>query len=209
MNGNGNSPIFERLISDMDNTMTTITDAERAFAIQHLTSTGNAFIEAIRDLTEQQWYMRPAPGQWSASECADHLLQTEVYFFMPTIQKMLADAADPARRSETAGKDDIAISSMENRTLKIKGQPWDETAEKKIDKEALILTFKAKRKEVIDWLSQTQEALRVHFTTFPGLDTLDVYQFILMISAHTTRHTGQIEDIKELDYFPGSEGANV
>lgn len=202
MNGIGNRPMFGRLISDMDNTLTNITDAERAFAIQHLTQTGKAFIDSIRDMTEAQWYMRPGPGQWSASECADHLLQTEVYFFMPTIQKMLSEPADPARRAETAGKDEAAIASMENRTYKIKGQPWDETADKKIDKEALIAGFEQKRAEVIAWLSDTQDALRVHYTTFPGLETIDVYQFILMISAHTTRHTGQIEDIKELDFYP-------
>jgi hypothetical protein len=201
--------MFGRFFLDMDTTLTTITDAERAFAIQHLTQTGKAFIDSIRDMTEQQWYMRPGPGQWSASECADHLMQTEAYFFMPTIQKMLSEPADPARRTETAGKDEAAIASMENRSYKIKGQPWDESAEKKIDKEALMADFQVKRKEVIDWLSQTQDPLRVHYTSFPGLDTIDVYQFILMISAHTTRHTGQIEDIKELDFYPKAVGEQV
>ena len=70
-----------------------------------------------------------------------------------------------------------------------------------IDKAALIEGFSAKRKEIIEWLRQSDDELRVHYTTFPGLETIDVYQFILMISGHTTRHTGQINDIKELEFF--------
>ncbi len=179
-----------------------ITEAEKQFAIDHLTRTGKEFVDSIRGLTEKQWYLRPGPGQWSAAECADHLLQTELYYFMPTIQQMLSEAPNPDRRSETAGKDELAISSMENRTYKIKGQPWDESSEKKLDIEEVISAFSEKRKEIIEWLRNSNDAFRVHYTYFPGLETLDVYQFILMISAHTTRHTGQINDIKELDFFP-------
>jgi hypothetical protein len=191
----------------MDTSTHTITAEERQFAIHHLTQTGKAFIDSIRDLTEVQWYMRPGPGQWSASECADHLLQTELYFFMPTIESMLAQAPDPSRMTETAGKDELCVKSMESRSIKIKGAPWDETAEKKIDKGELIRQFEAKRASVVEWLAQTDAAFRVHYTSFPGLDTIDVYQFILMISAHTTRHTHQIEEIKMLDYFPQAQMA--
>jgi 23S rRNA G2069 N7-methylase RlmK/C1962 C5-methylase RlmI len=178
-----------------------ISEVEKQFAIAHLTRTGEEFINSIRDINEKQWYMRPGPGQWSAAECADHLLQTELYYFMPTIQQMLAEPANPDRRSETQGKDEISYQSMENRSYKIKGQPWDESSETVVDKAALMEAFTAKRKEIIEWLRQSDDEFRVHYTTFPGLETIDVYQFILMISGHTTRHTGQINDIKELEFF--------
>jgi hypothetical protein len=191
----------------MDTSNYSISAQERQFAIDHLTRTGKAFVDSIRDLTEAQWQMRPGPGQWSASECADHILQTELYFFMPTMESMLAQAPDPARMVETAGKDALCISSMESRAHKIKGQPWDETADKKIDKADLIRQFEEKRAAIIDWFAASNAAFRVHYTTFPGLDTIDVYQFILMISAHTTRHTNQIEEIKQLDFFPKAQMA--
>jgi 23S rRNA G2069 N7-methylase RlmK/C1962 C5-methylase RlmI len=178
--------------------MYSITAQEKQFAIDHLRCTGKAFTDAISDLNEMQWYMRPGPGQWSAAECAQHLLETELYFFKPTIDKMLADLADPSRMEAASGKDSMVIASMESREHKIKGQPWEESSDKVIDKEALMAAFQAKRAENIAWLEGSGENFRVHFIDFPGLGALDVYQFILFISAHTTRHTGQIQDIRAL-----------
>jgi len=184
-----------------------ISDSEKQFAIDYLKRTGEAFIAAIKDFDDRKWHLRPGPGQWSAAECADHLLQTELYYFMPTIQQMLAEPANPDRRSETENKDEMSYASMENRSYKIKGAPWEESSEKVVDKEALTAAFSTKRSEIIEWLRNSNDNLRVHYTTFPGLDTIDVYQFILMISGHTTRHTGQINDIKELNSYRAAVSA--
>jgi 23S rRNA G2069 N7-methylase RlmK/C1962 C5-methylase RlmI len=144
--------------------------------------------------------MRPGPGQWSVAECAQHILETELFFFMPTVEKMLSEEPAPARMAEANGKDNSVIAGMENRGYKIKGQPWEESSEKVIDREALIASFQAKRAENIAWLENSDGAFRANFIDFPGMGTIDVYQFILFISAHTTRHTGQIHDIKELEF---------
>lgn len=175
-----------------------ISQQEKQFAIDHLTKTGIAFIDSILHLNEKQWYRRPGPGQWSAAECAQHLLETELYFFRPTIDQMLADAANPERMSETAGKDHGIIASMESREHKITGQPWEESSEKIIDKDSLIAAFQAKRAENIAWLEKAGDNFRVHFIDFPGVGAMDIYQVILFISAHTTRHTGQIQEIFSL-----------
>ena len=175
-----------------------ISSEEKQFAVSHLTASGRAFMNSIANMPENLWYMRPGPGQWSPAECAQHLLETELYFFMPSVEKMLADAPAPGRIAETQGKDQMVIASMENREHKIKGQPWEETSDKIIDKAALIASFQAKRAENIAWLENNGDDFRIHFIDFPGMGALDVYQFILFISAHTTRHTGQIQDIIEL-----------
>ena len=182
----------------MNSTPYLITPQEKQFAIDHLRRTGKAFIDAIADMGEKQWYRRPGPGEWSAAECAQHLLETELYYFMPSVEKMLAEAPDPEKMKLTSGKDQAVIDSMEIRTYKIKGQPWDESSDKVIDKAALISAFEAKRAENIQWLEKSDGNFRANFIDFPGMGALDVYQFILFISAHTTRHTGQIQDIPVL-----------
>ena len=182
----------------MSHNQFTISAQEKQFAVNHLNKTGKAFIDAIAGMSEKQWYLRPGPGQWSAAECAQHLLETELYYFMPSIEKMLADAPNPERMAETMGKDQAVIDSMEVRTHRIKGQPWEESADKVIDKAALMAAFEAKRAENIKWLENSDGNFRANFIDFPGLGAMDVYQFILFISAHTTRHTGQIQDIPVL-----------
>lgn len=179
-----------------------ISDEERKYALSHLAQSRDRFVKTIESMSDAQWYLRPGPGQWSAAECADHLLQTELYFFMPTVQKMLSEEPNPEKRVEAAGKDRVAVDSMEQRAFKLKGQPWEEKADLQIDREALIRDFTNKRNEFISYLTDADEEFRVHYTYFPGLETIDVYQFILFISAHTNRHTGQIEDIKALDFYP-------
>jgi uncharacterized damage-inducible protein DinB len=182
----------------MNSNTYSITAQEKQFALDHLNQSGKSFIDAISEMSEKQWYRRPGPGQWSAAECAQHLLETELYFFMPSVEKMLAEAPNPERMSETTGKDQSIIDSMELRAHKIKGQPWDESSEKIIDKAALISAFSSKRAENIQWLENSDGNFRANYIDFPGMGALDVYQFILFISAHTTRHTGQIQDIPVL-----------
>lgn len=176
----------------MQNASFQITQSERDFAVSHLQKTRDALINAIENLTEEQWYYRPEPGQWTPAQCASHLLETELYFFMPTLEKMLAEPANPERMKDAQGKDQICYMSMEDRSFKIKGQPRTDDEVNAVDKEALIAAFLQKRNENIEWLKSTTEELRAHFTIMPFLETLDAYQFILFVSGHTTRHTLQI-----------------
>ena len=141
-----------------------ITAQEKEFATNHLAKTRDAFVNSIQNMNDKQWYYRPGSGHWSVAECADHLLQTELYYFQSTIDKMLSDPADPDRRKEAAGKDVAAYAGMEDRSYKIKGAPWEEIFEKKIDKKNLIASFLNKRNEMINWVTNTDQELRVHYS---------------------------------------------
>ncbi len=179
----------------MQNPQFQITPLERDFAIAHLERTRDALVKAVENLTEEQWYFRAEPGQWTPAQCASHLLETELYFFMPTLEKMLSEPADPDRMKDAQGKDQLSYMSMEDRSFKIQGQPRTDEEGKKVDKESLISAFLQKRNENIEWLRSTTVELRTHFTVMPFLETLDAYQFILFVSGHTTRHTLQIEEV--------------
>ena len=50
----------------------------------------------------------------------------------------------------------------------------------------------------------TQDDLRDHFRDHPvpAIGTLDAYQWILLISGHTRRHTAQILEVKADPNFP-------
>jgi hypothetical protein len=44
--------------------------------------------------------------------------------------------------------------------------------------------------------------MRNHVTESPMLGAMDAYQLMLLISAHTARHTAQIEEVKAHPNFP-------
>ena len=62
--------------------------------------------------------------------------------------------------------------------------------------------FLGNRDRTIEFVRTTQEDLRSHTLPHPVLNTLDAYQWILLISAHSQRRTAQIEQIKAHPNFP-------
>ena len=75
-----------------------------------------------------------------------------------------------------------------------------ENAIYKSESEALD-SFKLDGSRLIEFVNHTQEDLRDHILTI-HVGTFDCYQLILLIGAHTYRHTQQIEEIKADANFP-------
>jgi len=67
-----------------------------------------------------------------------------------------------------------------------------------------IKLFQDKRAGTIEYVKTTQEDLRDHLFDHPvpAIGTLDGYQWILLISGHTRRHTAQILEVKADANFP-------
>jgi hypothetical protein len=55
---------------------------------------------------------------------------------------------------------------------------------------------------VLDYVRSGQDDLRHHVAQHPAGYTLDGYQWILLLSAHTQRHVAQIEEVKADPSFP-------
>jgi hypothetical protein len=66
----------------------------------------------------------------------------------------------------------------------------------------LIKAFEDNRSATMDYLRTTNDDLRDHFFDHPAFGTLDGYQWLLLISAHSARHTAQIEEVKADPNFP-------
>ena len=62
--------------------------------------------------------------------------------------------------------------------------------------------FQQRRDRMVAFVESTQEDLRAHSTPHPLLKTMDAYQWILLISAHSERHTAQIEEVKAQPGYP-------
>ena len=66
----------------------------------------------------------------------------------------------------------------------------------------LTKAFEASRKANMDYIKTTNDDLRDHFFDHPVFGTLDGYQWLLLLSAHSARHTEQIEEVKADPNFP-------
>jgi len=179
-----------------------LTEEERDSAIRELEASRRLFLNVLAGLTEAQWRFKPAPAVWSIAECAEHVAVTEDFYFRLITEKIMKSPAEPARRTETAGKDDFVLKAMPDRTNKRKTVPALEPTGRWPSKEALIAHFQQSRNRLIHYVRTTSDDLRNHFRTHRAVGLIDGYEWILLASGHVRRHVKQIEEVKANPNYP-------
>jgi hypothetical protein len=62
--------------------------------------------------------------------------------------------------------------------------------------------FRKRRDRNIAYIDTTSDDLRAHSAPHPAFQTLDAYQWILFMAAHSDRHTQQINEVKAQPGYP-------
>ena len=181
---------------------TTLTNAERKFAIDELNKTHDRFTSTLDGLSMEQLNYKVVADSWSIAECAEHLAISENSIFDMLMQSLNTEA-DPSRRDEVKLPDEQIIAMIVDRSNKVKTSKAFEPSGKYGSFEETVEEFKSKRKEHIEYIKTTQDDLRNRYQQFP-FGTIDAYQMVLFMSAHTERHIRQMEEIKEDPGFPKS-----
>lgn len=179
----------------------TLTPQERDKAIQLLKQTEGGVFDAVKGLSEAQLNFKAAPDKWSVAECIKHIAAAEKELWAMA-QPALTQPANPEKRAEIKFSDDDLIKAVEDRAHKSKTFAALEPANSPYQTvpEALA-AFKADREKLIALVKNTKIDLRNHVVVLP-VGTYDSYQFILLIGAHSNRHTQQIDEVKTDTKFP-------
>lgn len=183
-------------------TPTTLSAEERAAALTSLQATHDAFLKSIAGLSEKQWRFKPAPDRWSVAEVSEHIAVSESTLLGLVQTKFMVSPADPSKRAEAAGKDQIILERVPDRSRKAQAPEFLKPTNRWATEAELTKAFEDSRKATMDYIRTTNDDLRDHFGPHPLLGTLDAYQWILLISAHSERHTKQIEEVKADPNFP-------
>ena len=180
---------------------TSLTADERSFALQQLQTTRDNFLKSIAGLSEKQWTFKPAPDRWSVAEVSEHITVSESTIF-GVVQKTLQSPAAPEKREEVKGKDQIILQKMVDRSHKAQAPEVLRPTGRWATEAELTDAFEAGRKVTMDYVKTTNDDLRDHFFDHPIFGPLDGYQWLLLLSAHSARHTEQIEEVKSDPNFP-------
>lgn len=180
---------------------TTITAPEREAAIKQFQTSRDNFLKSIAGLSRKQWTFKPAPHRWSVGEVAEHVTVCEDTV-LALLEKRLQSPATPEKRSLVKGKDELILEKFPDRSDKVQAPEFVRPAGRWATQAEVAKRFEEKRAATIAFIRTTNDDLRVHFLDHPSLGTLDGYQWLLMISAHTARHTAQIEEVKAEPNFP-------
>ncbi len=179
----------------------TLTAEEREAALKSLQATHDNFLKSIEGLSEKQWKFKPAPDRWSVAEVAEHVTVSETTIFGLT-QKAVQSPPAPEKRELVKGKDQLILEKVPDRSHKAQAPEMLRPTGRWGSEPELAKAFEASRKTTMDYVRSTDDDLRDHFFDHPVFGPLDGYQWLLLLSTHSARHTKQIEEVKADPNFP-------
>jgi hypothetical protein len=181
---------------------TTLSAQDRQKATDHLDQTRKDFLASISGLSEAQWKYKPAPDRWSIAEVAEHIAISEETILGIVTDRVLK--APPAPAGEAKVTDEKVIQTVTDRSGKVQAPEMLKPVGKWASQAELTQAFEQRRTKTIDYVKTTQDDLRGHAGPHPMLGSLDGYQWVLLLSAHSARHTAQIEEVKADPGYPKS-----
>jgi uncharacterized damage-inducible protein DinB len=182
----------------------TLTQQDRDFAVASMQRTRKLFLDSVAGLSADQWNFKAGPDRWSIAECAEHIALSEDFISGLAKNQIMKTPATPEKRSEVKVTDQEILDKTPDRSQKFKAP--EPIAPKKTfaEPDQAVTHFKDSRDKNIEYIETTQDDLRDHFFTHPAFGPLDAYQWLLLLSAHTERHTLQILEVKADPKFPKS-----
>jgi hypothetical protein len=180
----------------------TLTPEERESALKSFQITRDNFLKSIAGLSQKQWTFKPAPDRWSVAEVAEHIAISESSLSGLVEQKIMMSPAAPEKREQVKGKDELILQRVPDRSHKAQAPEFLRPTGRWATEADLTKAFEESRKATMDYIRTTNDDLRDHFFDHPVFGTLDGYQWLLLISTHSARHTAQIEEVKADPNFP-------
>lgn len=176
-----------------------LTREERKFAVDHLNETRADLMAAVQGLSEAQLNYKPSPDRWSVLECVQHITLAS-HGLYEMMQQTVVTSNDSSWTSTVT--DTGFIRSVEDRSRKAQAaEPLKPYNSPDKDLASTLKTFNAGRDSLIRFVDTTHGDLRAHIANL-GFAKVDAYQIILLISAHTNRHTQQLNEVKASAGFP-------
>ncbi|MEP7143004.1 MAG: DinB family protein [Ferruginibacter sp.] len=178
-----------------------LTQEERKAGSDYLKETRDYFTDHVKGLSDAQLDFKAAPDKWSVRQCMEHIALSES-FIVTVIDNSLKQPANPEKKSEIKFTEEMLKTALLDRTKKGQApEPIQPKGKFKTKEETMDAFLKARSKN-IDYIETTKDDLRSHITPHPFFGMLDAYQWMILLSAHSKRHTLQIEEVMANPEFP-------
>jgi hypothetical protein len=178
-----------------------VTRAEKDKALAYLESTKKDVLDATKGLSPAQWNFKSAPDRWSIAECMEHIAAAEDYI-RGSIENGVMKAP-PAPGRDIVAIDAGIIANVPERSHKVQAPEAIKPTNRFGSPQAAIDHFVESRATTETFLKSTT-GLRDHAADSPTGQKWDAYEFILLIAAHSERHTNQIKEVKADPNYPKS-----
>jgi uncharacterized damage-inducible protein DinB len=181
-----------------------LSQKDRDAIVKYLGETRAKFLASIDGVSDAQWKFKAGPDRWSIAEIAEHIAVSETTILQLVTERILKTPkvpADPARATDAK-----VIEVITDRSGKAQAPEMLKPTNRWTDRAALTKEFEAARTRTIDYVRTTKDDLRGHAMAHPAMQSIDGYQWVLLLAAHSARHTAQIEEVKTAAGYP--KGSN-
>ena len=178
-----------------------LTQAEKDKALVYLESTKRDVLDATKNLSPAQWNFKTAPDRWSIAECMEHIAAAEDYIRGAVESGVMKAPAVPGR--DIAAIDAGIVANVPERKTHFQAPEAIKPTNRFGSPQASIDHFVESRATTENFL-KTTTGLRDHAADSPNGQKWDAYEFILLIAAHSERHTNQIKEVKIDPNYPKS-----
>jgi uncharacterized damage-inducible protein DinB len=177
-----------------------ISDKDRKDLLAYRKTAETTLLASVKGLTEKQLNWRANDSSWSIANCIEHITLTEKSIF-DWAMGTLKETADPAKKAEVKNTDDQIKAMIESRDHKAKAPESLKPMGKLGNTGKTLQTFEQQSASLDQYIQSSKDDLRNHFAQTP-VGTVDAYQLLVFLTAHTKRHTAQILAIKANAAFP-------
>lgn len=173
---------------------TPMSAGDRQRVLAHMEMTEAWLVSEVSGLSEAQLSFKATPTTWSIKEVVEHLAIAEPQYWTQ-LQDSLSQPVGYKSESTDAA---ILWYGIDRTNRNTTGEARVPKGQFKTAEEALA-SFRKLRSTMVTFSKETQEDLRGR--QLKG-GSMDVYQWLLMISTHSQRHIMQIREVKAESGFP-------
>jgi len=165
--------------------------------VKELERTEAKLLASLESVSPAQWNYKIAPDRWSVAEVTEHITAAEPFIRAMIVKSLETPAAEGSK------KDEMVSKGLLDRTHKFKAPEPLIPTNKYANKADAIAAYKAERAKTIE-LARSAADFRAHGMDHFAFGPLDSYGWVLFLSAHSERHTAQIEEVKADPGYPKS-----
>jgi len=162
-------------------------------------------LASIQGLSDAQWKFKPAPTVWSVQECAEHIILSEDYIFGMEQQLIKSPAVERPANSNLEF-DKVLATKVQDRSQKAQAPEPLVPSQRFATPADAIREFTLRRDKTIAYVKTTSDDLRVHVGPGPA-GPMDAYQALILLAAHSARHTAQIREVQGNAGYPKTAAA--
>jgi hypothetical protein len=177
-----------------------VTQQERGLLPKHLQQTRQAFLDSIAGVSDAQWTFKAGPDRWSIAEVAEHIAISETTILHLVTDQMMKGPAIPPRSDSIP--DEKLLAWLLDRTSKFQAPEMLKPTNRWATRDALTKDFLAAREKTATYVKTTTDDLHGHGGPHPVFKMLDGYQWVLLLSGHSARHTAQNQEVKTSAGYP-------